>query len=179
MRFDDRTADRQPHPQTAGLRRVEGREEVLKTRRSQSRPRILHRDQHAVRFGLSGGDEQLSRPFRDRAHRFDRVDDEIEDNLLQLDAIAFDERQTLPEFRLHRRAVLHRFATGELNHLADRLVYVHPVLPWRRLFDELTDAADDVAGAIAVLDDTTERLPDLLQILAAVHLASAAPPGRW
>ena len=61
-------------------------------------------------------------------------------------------------------AILHRFATGELDHLADRLVDVHPVLPWRRFFDELADSADDVAGAIGVLDDTAERLPDLLQI---------------
>src|SRR5258708_6700403 len=160
MRFDDRTADRQPHPQTAGLRRVEGGEEVLETRRVQAWPRILHRDQHAIRIGLTGGDEQLSRPFRDRAHRLDSVDDEIKDDLLQLYAISFDERQTLPEGRLHRRAILRRFAPGEFNHLADRLVYVHSVLPWRRFFDELTDSADDVAGAMGVLDDTVERLPD-------------------
>src|SRR5216684_2591450 len=164
MSFDDRTADRQAHPQTVGLRRVEGGEEVLETRRGQAWPRILHRDQHAIRLGLSGGDEQLSRPFRDGAHCLDSVDDEIEDNLLQLDAIALNQRQALRELGLHRRAILHCFATGELHHLADCLVYVHPVPPWRRLFDELTYSADDVAGAIGVLDDTAERLPDLLQI---------------
>jgi hypothetical protein len=90
MSFDDRTADRQPHPQTAWLRCVEGGEEVRETRRGQAWPRILHRDQHAIRFGLSSGDEQLSRPFRDRAHCLDGVDDEIEDHLLQLDAIALN-----------------------------------------------------------------------------------------
>ena len=68
---------------------------------------------------------------------------------------------------------------GQLNHLADRLVYVHPVLSWRRLFDEFTDAADDVAGSIGVPDDTAERLPDLLQFWRLVHRTSAAPPGRW
>ena len=72
--------------------------------------------------------------------------------------------KSLREVRLHRDAGLYRFATGELDHLADRLVDVHPVLPWRRLFDELTDPADDVAGAIAVLDDASERLPRLLQM---------------
>jgi len=129
MRFDDRTADRQPHAQTVGLRRVEGGEELLEINRGQAWSRILHRDQHFIRFDVSSGDEQLSRPFRDRAHCLDRVDNEIEDDLLQLYAISFDERQTLPEGRLHRRAVLYRFATGELDHFADRLVYVHPVLP--------------------------------------------------
>ena len=135
---------------------------MRKTIRGQAWPGILHRDQHAIRFGLSGGDEQLPRPFRRRVHCLDSVHYEVEDNLLQLYAIAFDERQILPKCRLCRRAVLLRFATGELDYLTDHLVYVHSVLPWRRFFDELTDAADDVAGAIGVLDDTAERLPALL-----------------
>src|SRR5580704_5502100 len=164
MSFDDRTADRQPHPQTAGLRRVERVEEAFETFRVQSRSRILHHDQHAIRFGWSGGDEQLSRPFRDLAHCLDRVDDEIEDDWLQLYTISFDERQPLPECRLYRRAILRRLTTGELDHLADRRVHVYPLLPRRRFLDELADSADDVAGAMGVLDDTAERLPDLLQI---------------
>src|SRR5580704_12505052 len=128
MRFDDRTADRQPHSQTLGLCRVERIKEAFETRRSQAWPRILHRNQHAIRFGRSGGDEQLSLPFRDRAHGLDRVDDEIEDDLLQLNAIPFDGRQTLPECRLHRRAIFGHFPTSEFDHLADCLVQIHSVL---------------------------------------------------
>src|SRR5258705_483220 len=89
MGFYDRTADRQPHPQTAGLRRVERVEEALETRRGHAWPRILHRDQHAIRFSWRGSDEQLSRPFYDYAHGLDSVDDEIEGDLLQLYAISF------------------------------------------------------------------------------------------
>src|ERR1700761_5641531 len=100
MSFDDRTADRQPQSQPAGLRRMEGLEEALDSRRRQPRTGILHCDHYAIWFGLDGGDEQLSRPFRDRTHCLDSVDDEIEDNLLQLYAISFDERQTLPECHL-------------------------------------------------------------------------------
>ena len=47
------------------------------------------------------------------------------------------------EFRPYRDAVLDRFATGELNHLADRLVDVQALLPGRRLLDESTDPVDD------------------------------------
>src|SRR5260370_6451898 len=159
MRYDDRTADRQPHAQTAGLCRVERVEEAFETFRVQSRSRILHHDQRALRFGWSGGDEQISRPFRDLAHCLDSVDDEIEDNLLQLYTISFDERQTLPEYRLYRRAILCRFATRELDHLADRLVHVHPFLSWRCFLYELADSADDAPGAMGVLGDFAKSPP--------------------
>ena len=42
MRFNDRTADRQPHPQTAGLRCVEGLEKPIDSRKLQSWSRISH-----------------------------------------------------------------------------------------------------------------------------------------
>src|SRR5258705_3173886 len=44
VRFDDRTADRQAHPQTARLRRVEGLEYALKSRRREAWTRISHLD---------------------------------------------------------------------------------------------------------------------------------------
>ena len=113
---------------------------------------------------LSGADQQLSRPLADAAHRFDGVDDQVEDHLLQLDSISLNERQALRELRLHRDAVLHHFASGQGNDLEDRFVDLQAILPWGRLLDEGTDPADDVAGSLAVLDDATERLPDLLQI---------------
>src|SRR6202007_2208465 len=114
----------------------------------QSGTRVPHRDDYAIGLNLPGADQQISRPRFDTVHRLDRVDDQVEDHLLQLDPIAVDERQALGEVHLHRGAGPYRFAAGELNHLADRLVYGHPVLPWGRLFDELTDSANDVAGAI-------------------------------
>ncbi len=84
--------------------------------------------------------------------------------MLQLYAISFDERQSLPECRLHRRANLGPFATGKFDHLADCLVDVYPVLAWRRFLDELTNSADDITSAMGVLDNTAQCPPDLLQI---------------
>ena len=83
---------------------------------------------------------------------------------MQFDPISFDQRQALRELSLHRDAVLRRFATGELNHLADHFVDRQRILPGRRLLDEGTDPADDLSGSIAVPDDASERLPRLLQI---------------
>src|SRR5258708_13142801 len=53
---------------------------------------------------------------------------------------------------------------GQGNHLADRLVDVQASLPRRHLLDEGPDPADDIAGSRAVLDDTAERLANLLEI---------------
>src|SRR6478672_3231991 len=44
VRFDDRTADRQAHPQTARLRRVEARENALESLRREAWTRISHLD---------------------------------------------------------------------------------------------------------------------------------------
>src|SRR5207253_6506331 len=57
VRIDDRTADRQAHPQAAGLGRVEGLEEALEGRRSKARTRIPHGDDYAVRPARGGADQ--------------------------------------------------------------------------------------------------------------------------
>ncbi len=75
-----------------------------------------------------------------------------------------NERQALRELRLHRDAVLHRLAIGQLNHLADRAVDLHAILPWRRLFDEVANPANDVTRSMASLNNISERLPRFLQI---------------
>ena len=73
----------------------------------------------------------------------------------------------LREFGLHRDAVLHRFQTGDLNHLADRCIDLQAIPPWWRLLDEGADPADDVACSIAVLDDVSEHLPHLVEFEAS------------
>jgi hypothetical protein len=83
---------------------------------------------------------------------------------LQLDAIASNERQVLREFCLQRDAIPEQFAPRHLDDLEDRFVDVQRIMSWRHLLDEGADAADDVAGSIAVLDDGIEGLPDLVQI---------------
>src|SRR5437016_2459763 len=99
MRLDDRTGNRQTHPHTAGLRGVEGIEEVLHARRREAWTRVPHLDEHSVRFGFLAADEQLSRSLARAGHRLDCVDDQVEDHLLELDPICLDERQALCELR--------------------------------------------------------------------------------
>src|SRR5690242_16891866 len=97
-------------------------------------------------------------------HCFDGVEDQIKHDLLELDPISLNERQPFRELRLHRNAVLRDFATGQYDDLKYSFVDLQAILPWGCLLDKGTDPADDLGGSIAFLDDTIERLPDLLQI---------------
>src|SRR3546814_3918636 len=74
----------------------------------------------SARCIFPSADQQPARPFADTAHRFDGVDDQVKDHLLQLDSISLNDRQALRELRLHRDIVFHHFATGQGNDLNDR-----------------------------------------------------------
>src|SRR5262245_54912484 len=95
MRFNDRTADRQPHPQPARFGRVERLEQPLNALGSQARTRIPHRDEHSFRVGFRSADEQIPRPFAACAHCLHSVDQQIENHLLQLYSIALNSWQRL------------------------------------------------------------------------------------
>ena len=56
MRVDDGTADRQPHPKSAGLRRVEGFKNPLEMIPIDARSRIAHFDENAAGLGLLDSD---------------------------------------------------------------------------------------------------------------------------
>jgi hypothetical protein len=47
---------------------------------------------------------------------------------------------------------------GDRDHLADRGLDLQAIFSWRGSFDEITDAADDFARPVAVIDDLSERL---------------------
>src|SRR6266571_1369220 len=81
MGIDDGAADRQPHPGSTGLRGVESLENTLEMFRVNARPGIAHGHEGTTSFGLLGADHQLSRPHLDRARCFDRVQDQVQDDL--------------------------------------------------------------------------------------------------
>ena len=86
MGIDDGPANRQPHPHAAGLRGVKCLENALEMRRIDARPGIAHCHKDACAV-LLGADQQLSRLCLNRAHCFDRVQDQVQDDLLQLNTI--------------------------------------------------------------------------------------------
>src|SRR5215831_9266275 len=94
MSIDDGTAYRQPHPCSTGLGGVEGVEDAFEMRRINTRPGIAHGHEDAY-LVLLGADHQLSRPFLYRAHCFGRIQDEVQQDLLQLNAIPLNGKQSV------------------------------------------------------------------------------------
>ena len=66
---------------------------ALDVLRINARPGIAHRDADAICPALLGADRQLSCPCLDRAHCLDRIQDQVQDDLLQLNTIALNGRQ--------------------------------------------------------------------------------------
>src|SRR5262245_44904586 len=121
MGIDDGSADGQPHPGAAGLRGVEGLENSLEMFRINARPRIAYSDQDPS-LGLLSPDQQFSWPRLDRSHCLDGVEDQIQDDLLHLNAIALNGKQAVREASLDRDAIPDDRTARQCNHLADRLV---------------------------------------------------------
>src|SRR5712691_3633351 len=167
MGIDDGPADRQPHPNSAGLRGVESLENALEMFRTNARPGIAHCHENATGLGLLGADQQLSWPRLDRAHGFDRVQDQVQHDLLQLNTISLDWKQPLREVGLDRDSILGDFASRQYDHLVDRLVEIKTTLSRRRFLDLVTDPVNDISGSIGIGHDTLERFPDFAEIWRA------------
>ena len=164
MSVDDGPADGEAHAHARGLGRVERLEDAVHVRRIEPRARIPDRDEHGVRAISPGPDQQLSLSSAAAVHRFDSVEDQVEDHLLHLRAIALHAGQSRREVRLQRDAMSEHFTSGHGDHFEDGFVEIEPLPALRRLLDQGMDPADDVAGAFAVPDDLIERLADLVQI---------------
>src|SRR5215467_63958 len=82
MSFDDRAANRQSQSQLVWFGCVEGLEQPVDGFGSQPWPRIPHLEEHTLRFGLPGADQQMPRTFFYGAHSLDSIDQHIENHLL-------------------------------------------------------------------------------------------------
>src|SRR5215470_1055464 len=163
MSLDDGAADRQPHPCPTGLRGVEGVEDSIEMRRINAGPRIA--DSHeGVCMVLLGADRQLSYPFLNRAHCFSRVQNQVQQDLLQLNAIPKDRKQSIRKPGLDRGAILEDCASRQYKHLINCRIKIKTLLSGRRFLDVIAYAADDVSGSIGIGDDAAERLLDLPEV---------------
>jgi hypothetical protein len=164
VRFDDRTTDAQPEPQPTWLGRIKGLKEPVDCSRCQSRTRIHHGNAYTATLGLSAVDLQPTRSLTSATHCLESIYHQVEEHLLEFDPISLNEWQAVGEFDLHRHSIFQRFAAGELDHLADCSIDLQGLPPRRRPLDEGANTVDDLGGSIAVLNNSSERLPHLFQI---------------
>ena len=115
-------------------------------------------------FILAGPDYQFARPVRDRLHRFHAVHDEIEDHLLQLDAVAEHLAQGRGEFHPQRHSVAGQLVMQQRNDLVDDFIDIERRPLIDGLVDQPADALDHLARPVAVLDDGLHRAARLVQV---------------
>ena len=132
--------------------------------RINARPRIAHRNEDAICPALLGADQQLTRSLVDRAHCFDRVQDQVQNDLLQLNTISLNGSQPLRQAGLDGNSILGDCASRQHNHLVDRLIEIKTMLSRRRFLDVITNPVDDVSRAVGIAYDTAERFPDLAEV---------------
>src|SRR5215475_7991761 len=118
--FDDELADEQSHPHAGRLGRVEWVENTSNIFRAYAWSRVSYGDGDVGRPVHRSADRHFARTLCALSQCLDGVDNQIQNHLLQLNPISFDERQSLCKLRMHRDAVLHRLAARKLNHLVDR-----------------------------------------------------------
>ena len=93
VRLDDGAADR--HAQAGRLRRLERFEDTLRHIGVDADARVFDADQ-GIALLLSREDEQVARPLLDGAHRLDGIDYQVQEDLLDLNAITDRIQTTLP-----------------------------------------------------------------------------------
>src|SRR5271170_3118954 len=164
MSFNDGPAERQSHPHSIGLRSVERLEDALQIFRINARPGIAHYHENLFRPDLLGADRQLSCLSLNSVHCLDRVQDQVQKDLLQLNTIPLNGGQLLRKMGMERDCMLGHCASRQSNRLVDHFVKIKAMLLRRRFLDVITDPFDDVSGAIGIADDTAERFPDLAQV---------------
>jgi hypothetical protein len=86
MTLDDGSADPETHAHTVCFRRIVGLEKPIDGHRAKARPRVLNRHHDTARIAHSSN-LQRARDIDHAAHRFDAVDRQIENDLLQLDPV--------------------------------------------------------------------------------------------
>ena len=101
-----------------------------------------------------------------------RIQDQIDDDLLQLNTIAPNGIQVGRETCANRDCVLLDRGPHHFSHLLNCFIEVEMAIPRWCFFDMIADAVDDSFAAVGIPDDTSERVPDLGHIWR-IHVQKA------
>ena len=162
---------------------IVGGEEPIEMLRVQARARIAHGDPDTLRAIRLGPHYDLARTVADATQGFDGVDEDIQQDLLYLDAVGTHQRHRLGEVRRNHDPVALHFAARQRQDVPDRVVDVEPVLVGGGFLGEGVDPGDDGAGTLAVATTRTadcwarSRFCAASQRTQALALLTMAPSG--
>ena len=113
-------------------------------------------------------------PRKAIAHRIESVQEEVEEDLLELDAVAEDLRQIGVELVQNGDAADHGVAVEQADHFLEDGVEVERPQVRGVFLHERPDPTDDLAGAGVIVGDVVEDVANLLQ----VRVGGVQEPGR-
>ena len=159
MGFDDAAADRQPDAHPGVLGGEERLKQIGERALRKTVPRIRHADFEHVVGGAGARNDKLA--IRALRHRLDRVAKQVDQDLLDLDAIRDDQVDRRIELEVQQDAEISRAHEAErarvLDHFAD--TFDAPFrFPARH---EIPKTPDDLTGADRLLRRFVEAGPDL------------------
>ena len=105
MPLDDGAADGEPDAHAAALGRAKGIEQLVDALAIEPHAGIPHAHADTIAVLPCGSDQQLPRPIVDANHRVRGIAEEVENDLLVLDAIANDRWEVGGELRLNDHPV--------------------------------------------------------------------------
>ena len=144
--------------QFSGIERLK---EMFHVFRFDAAAQILHCDPHrrlAGRFVALAGNRQDAPLVFQASHRLDAVHHQVQQHLLELDAVAGYARQVFGQSCSHFDAVLGEFAMGKSEHVGNDITELERSLFRQRASGHRPDAPDDGAGAVGVVDDVRQDL---------------------
>ena len=101
MTLDDRTTDAQPHPHSVGLGAVQRLEEFVSVAWRDPSTNVMHAERDLVVVILHRRDRDDPVLLVGARHRLDGVLDQVEDDLLQQDAVSSHERRIVSKIAVH------------------------------------------------------------------------------
>src|SRR6266850_4571837 len=112
MTLHNRATDRKAYSHAAALGRVEGVEESVGITSIESDARVTDAEMY-ISCLHGGGDHQLTRTIFDGAHGIARIQQQVEDHLLELDAVASHRWQISGELEADSHVLTLELAHGE------------------------------------------------------------------
>src|SRR5262245_24470974 len=158
MSFDDRTADEQADAHATTLRGVERVEQGLPVLGGNAGTGIADRQAHAIVPLWFGRDPDLPRAIVHGGHRVCGVAQQVQDDLLKLDAISGDHGKIVRQLYPHGDAMSLKIVGREREDLPGRLVEIERLEREVPFAEQGPQAGDDICGAVAVATRPACRL---------------------
>src|SRR5260370_33174689 len=163
MSLDDGAADAKSHAGSVRLGSKESIEDLFRLLWGQPHSAVSDGHHNFLVLHSLRPDGEFARPIR-VLHRFDAIDHEVHQHLLQLHAVGHDLGKSCREVHPDYYVVSPSLAAQKNYHLSSNLVYVHELPLRSTLLEELADPTDNFRRARPVFHDSHGSFARLFHI---------------